>query len=135
MEPKKENNKLTKYDFGINFEPANNSYVALKHETIPNDEKVALGKFFLYFYHVASTTNTVGSEFALNWQTKKVNARLGLLHKFSDDVTSKLRLNDEGKVDGVLKYKISDSVTASVTSGLSVKNITDAKSGALPLGV
>lgn len=135
FEPKKEKNQLTKYDFGVNFEPAEKSFIGLKHETVANKEELAFGKFFLYFYHAASSTNTVGTEFLLNWESKRMEARLGALHKFSDDVSGKIKVNHEGRVDGTLKYKLSEVVTATATTGLCVKNITDAKSGALPLGL
>jgi len=135
FEPKKDKNQLTKYDFGINLEPADKSYIGLKHETVATKDNLALGKFFLYFYHVASPLNTVGTEFSLNWESKRMEARLGALHKFSDDVSGKIKVNHEGRVDGTLKYKISEVVTATATTGITTKNITDAKSGPLPLGL
>jgi hypothetical protein len=57
---------LTKYDFGVAFEPSNRLLVGLKHEST-NNKKVELGKFFLHFFHNASLTQTIGSEFLLDW--------------------------------------------------------------------
>lgn len=48
------NQKLMKYDFGFNWEPATNSVVGLKHEST-NASSLQLGKFFLFFFHNAST--------------------------------------------------------------------------------
>lgn len=136
FEPKKDQHQLSKYDFGINVEPADKSFIGLKHETITRKKDAQnLGKFLLYFYHAASPLNTVGTEFSLDWETKQMGARLGATHKFSDDVSGKVKLNNEGRVDGTLKYKISEAVTATATSGLTIKNVTDAKSGPLPLGI
>ena len=57
---------LTKYDFGVAFEPAANLLVGIRHESL-NAKKLELGKFFLHFFHYASLTQTVGSEFVLDW--------------------------------------------------------------------
>jgi len=47
------NSKVTKYDVGTTFEPADNLFVGLRHETSIK-EKMALGKTFLLFFHRAS---------------------------------------------------------------------------------
>ena len=46
-------------------------------------------------------------------------------HKFNDDLTGIVKANQAGKIDGLLKFKLSDAATAVVTSGFSVSSITD----------
>ena len=57
---------LEKYDFGFTWEPATGCFVGLRHDSTTK-EKLQLGKFFLFFHHVASAANTVGTEFSLDW--------------------------------------------------------------------
>lgn len=125
--------KLTKYDFGVVYEPTNRLLVGIKHESAsPN--KLEFGKFLLYFFHQASFTQTVGSEFNLDWQKKALAARFGIQHVFSSDVTGKFRVNHLGLLDAALKYKLSSSVTVIASTGLDLKGISDAKAKQLPVG-
>ena len=57
---------LEKYDFGLSWAPAVDSFVGLKHESLKKD-KLELGKFFLFFQHNATLSQTVGTEFTLDW--------------------------------------------------------------------
>ena len=133
LDPKTSN--IDKYDFGTTWEPASNCFVGLKHESL-NKEHLELGKFFLYFHHNVSLVNTVGTEFALNWQKKTVDARLGLIHRWNDDTTSKLKVNQNGYVDAVLKHRISNATTASLATGFNLKAvIAEQKSKTLPFGL
>jgi hypothetical protein len=96
----------------------------LKHESTDKD-KIAFGKTLWYFYHAPNATQTVGTEFSMDWPKNTLEARLGMTHKFSDDVTGKIKANNVGKIDAALKFKVSDVMTASVTSGLCVTNIAE----------
>ena len=57
---------LSKYDFGVSWSPAADAFVGLKHESA-NKDKFELGKFFLFFHHNATLSQTVGTEFVLDW--------------------------------------------------------------------
>lgn len=118
---------LTKYDFGVAFEPANTLLIGLKHESL-NKKNLELGKFYLYFLNYATLTQTVGSEFILDWQKKNLTARFGLTHVFSSDLTGKLRVNHSGQADAALKLKLSSNATATVSTGLDLTGVAAAKS-------
>jgi len=45
--------KMTKYDVGLIWEPADKCYIGLKHEST-DKEIVSLGKFLFFFYHNAT---------------------------------------------------------------------------------
>jgi len=124
---------LTKYDFGVVCEPTNNLLVGIRHVST-SENKLEFGKFLLHFFHQASATQTIGSEFSLDWQKKALEARFGLQHVFSSDVTGKFRVNHLGFADAALKYKLSSSVTVTASSGLDLKGISDAKAKQLPVG-
>lgn len=124
---------MTKYDFGVAFEPAANLLVGIKHESL-NAKKLELGKFFLHFFHYASITQTVGSEFVLDWQKKKLDARFGLTHIFNSDLTGKFRLNNNAQLDAALKLKLSSNVTATLSTGLDLTGVSAAKAKQLPFG-
>lgn len=79
------NSKLTKYDFGATFEPADRLLVGIKHEST-NTQKIELGRSLLLFYHQASLVQTIGSEFTLDHKTNSVAARFGLVHDFHPDL-------------------------------------------------
>ena len=104
---------LDKYDFGLAWSPAFGSFVGLKHvsgdQAFPN-----IGRFFIYSHHVSSSTDTVGTEFSLDWQSREVRAQLGLNHKFNDDTNGKFKLDQDGLLSFVLKHKLNSSVTAGV---------------------
>lgn len=120
-----QNKKVEGYNFGVSHAPKDNFHIGVKHESTAKD-KFDLGKFFFYFYHAASATQTIGTEFSLNWASKAVTARAGLSHKFSDDTSGKIKVDHQGQSDFVVKHKISDSVTGTLTSGM---KITDFAAG------
>lgn len=128
------NTKLTKYDFGATFEPADRLLVGIKHEST-NSQKVELGRTLLLFFHQASAIQTIGSEFTLDHRTNAVAARFGLIHNFHPDLVGKFKVNHLGYLDAVLKLRLNSSVTAGFVTGLNLKGITDAKSKALPVGL
>jgi len=127
-------NKFPTYNAGVVFEPSDNALIGLKHESL-NKDKHELGKFFLYYFHKASIANTIGSEFSFDYQKKVVEAKLGLSHKFDDFTTGKIKANNNGTVDALLKHKVSEVVTASVVTSINVKDFANQKSRSpLPLG-
>ncbi len=128
-------NKFPTYHAGVVFEPSDNALIGVKHESV-NKDKVELGKFFLYYFHRASLANSVGSEFSFDYQKKLVEAKLGLSHKFDDSTTGKIKVNNNGTVDALLKHKLSEVVTTSVVTSVNVKDFANGKSKSpLPLGI
>ena len=125
---------LTTYNAGVVWEPADKILIGLRHESV-NKEKLALGNFYLHYYHQASAINTVGTEFKLDWEKKAVTAKLGLLHKFDDNTSGKVKFDQTGKIDALLKHKFSDVVTASAVTSINVKDFAAGKSHTLPLGL
>jgi len=49
----------------------------------------------------------VGTEFAYDYSKKTVDAKVGYSHKFSDDLTGYVKANNAGRIDGLLKFKVS----------------------------
>ena len=133
LDPKKQN--LEKYDFGFAWSPATNAYFGLKHESLAKDT-LQFGKFLMYFTHSATAASTVGTEFALDWQKKVLEAKLGLSHKLNDDTSAKLKVSHNGQLDCLLKHKVNDQLSLFATTGLNVKTvIADNKTKPLPVGV
>jgi len=139
-----EKKRFTGYHGGIVWEPSDKCLVGLKHESSKKekdtdvgkgDEVYQWGKFGLFFFHAPSAINTVGSEFTYNWADKKLEAKLGLTHKFDDNNTGKIKVNHEGKVDALLKHKCCESVTAVAVTSINVKDFANQKGKNLPLGV
>jgi hypothetical protein len=100
----------------------------------PKDIKV--GTFFFYLNHAANANQTVGSEFSFDSQKNTVSANIGLSHKFNDDTSAKFKIDRDGQVNTLLKHKLNNSLTASVTTGFNLTTIV-AKSTtqSLPLGL
>lgn len=126
---------LEKYDFGFNWVLADKANLGFKHESV-NKKALELGKLFLYVNHAASASQTVGSEFALNWATKAIEAKLGVAHKFNGETSGKFKVNQDGHLDAVLKHKINDQITAAFVTGMSLKTIVATqKHKFLPVGL
>jgi hypothetical protein len=133
VDTKKQN--LEKYDWGVNWSPAAGATIGLKHESI-NKNTLELGRFFLFVNHAANASQVVGTEFALNWQSKALEARLGLSHKYNDETSGKFKVNQNGWVDAVLKHKVNSAVTVSLATGFGLKSIiADQKAKVLPVGL
>ena len=125
---------MIKYDLAANVSPSDKSNVGFKHEST-NKAAIELGKFWFYFFHAASASQTLGTEFSLNWAKKEeTTVRLGYAHKFSDDTSGKVKVDDKGKVDGLLKMKLSNTATAAVVTSTSISDYTSGKTQGLPLG-
>ena len=129
------NSNLDKYDFGFSWNPASSAFVGLKHEST-NKKTIEFGRFLLNVNHAANSSQTVGTEFALDWQKKSVEARLGLLHRFNDDTSGKFKVNQCGCVDAVLKHRLNNTVTLNFVTGFCLTQvISESKSQKLPLGL
>ena len=125
---------LEKYDFGVNSQLASGSNFGIKHESTSKDA-IKLGKFFFYFFHNASAYQTIGTEFSIDYQNRASEARLAFLHKFDENVISKFKINHLGHIDALLKYKLSETTTVNVTTGMNVRNFSEQKVRGIPLGV
>lgn len=126
---------LEKYDFGFSWEPAKDVFVALKHESL-NKEHLQLGKFFLLFHHIASSAQTVGTEFALDYQKRALEARLGFSHRFNEDSQAKFKVNHHGYLDAVFKHRVSTATTLGLTTGFNLKSVVIEQKGKnLPFGL
>jgi hypothetical protein len=64
--------------------------------------------------------NRFTSEFSYDWAKKALDVRVGVTHKFTPDVMGFVKVNNVGKVDGMLKVKLSNAVQMCVTSGLTL---------------
>lgn len=125
--------KVQKFDWGFNWNAAQGANFGIKHE---GNSPVALGKFWVFFNHAATSSQTVGTEFAYDWATKKVGAKVGATQKFNDATSGKFKLDNEGKVDAVLKHKYNDTVTASLATGFNLMGIVaENKSKGFPVGL
>jgi hypothetical protein len=126
---------LSKYDFGLNWALSQSASLGVKHEST-NQKALEFGRFSLFVNHAANANQTVGTEFGLNWATKAVEARLGLNHRFNEETSGKFKVNQDGQLDATLKHRINSSVTASLVTGASLRNIVAAqKHKFLPLGI
>ncbi len=126
---------LEKYDFGLSWEAAPSCFLGLRHDSL-NKQQLSLGKFFLFFHHVASASNTLGTEFTLDYHKKVLEARFGLNHKFSEDTSAKFKVNHHGYLDTAIKHRLSNAATLGVVSGFNLKNAAlDSKGKSLPLGL
>ena len=125
--------KVSKFDWGFNWYASQGANFGIKHEGV---SPVQLGKFWVFFNHAATASQTVGTEFAYDWATKKVGAKVGVWQKFNDATQGKFKLDNEGKVDAVLKHKYNDTVTASLATGFQLKGIVaENKSKSFPIGL
>lgn len=127
---------LTKYDFGFTWTPVHNALVGLKHESM-RKELMEIGKIRLFIHNYATQRQTVGTEFSLDWQKRQLEARLGLLHRFDDNTHAKLKIDHHGYIDAIIKHKISQSLSVSVTAGLNVKSdvLESPRNRSLPFGI
>lgn len=129
------NSNLDKYDIGFTYEPSAGAFIGLKHDSTSKDH-IQFGKFLFYFHHVVSQAQTVGTEFAFDYQKKAVTARLGFAHKFNDDTSAKFKVNQIGYVDLALKHRFSNTLTAGFVTGFSLNNVfIDQKTKTLPIGL
>ncbi len=85
-------NKLSKCDFGVNWNPAGKAQVGLKHESA----SLALNKLTVFFSHAANENQTLGSNFVFDLNAKTVQGNLGLAHRFNADTSSKVKISHNG---------------------------------------
>jgi len=110
------------FEHGLVWEPAKDLNVALKYEANCADGSLTKGNF-CFFFHQRLAQHAVGAEFIYNSATNTSGARFGLHHRFQDGLEGKLKVTHEGQLSAVLKRKLSDHLTASVTSGLSLRRV------------
>jgi hypothetical protein len=126
---------LEKYDLGLSWEVAPSCFVGLKHDSTSKNS-VQVGNVLLYLQHAATLTQTVGTEFVLDYQKRALAARVGYSHRFNDDSSGKVRINHHGYLDLALKHKVSNALTLGLVSGFNLKAaVAEKKSTALPFGV
>jgi len=58
-----------------------------------------------------------------------------LTHKFDDNTSGKVKVNHNGVVDGVLKHKLSEKVTAAFVTSLDVHDVSNQKAKPFPVGI
>ena len=75
LEPKL--SSVSTYDFGLSWSPSTNAIVALKHESA-NKARFEIGTLKLILHNYASDRQILGTEFALDWQRRLLQAKLGL---------------------------------------------------------
>lgn len=68
---------VSTYDFGLSWSPSTNAIVALKHESA-NKARFEIGTVKLILHNYASDRQTIGTEFALDWQRWLLQAKVGL---------------------------------------------------------
>ncbi len=93
-----------------------------------NDAKnnpIKLGKFFFNYSHAATTSQTIGSEFAYSWSDKKIEAKLAVAQNFNDTTNGKIKIDQDSNVDAVIKHQFNKTLTANFFSTLSLKSIVD----------
>jgi len=126
---------LDKYEAGLTWSPAENAFVGLRHESL-NKKKVELGKILFFLHHNVSPTRTVGSEFGLEWQSSKVSARVGYQEKIDENTTLKLKVNQAGYLDLLLKRQLNSYLNLGLVTGVSAHRVlSEQKTGTLPLGL
>lgn len=125
---------MTKYDFGLVYAPAENTQIGWKHESF-DKTSIKPGKMWTTYYYAPKSGQAVSSEFGYDVEKKTIDARAGFVHAFTSDLTGKFKINQAGQFDSALKYKISDAVTTTFTSGFNVRSVIDSKGPVLPVGV
>ena len=124
--------KLTKYDFGVLTEPVDSTFIGFKHESGKGD-KIEPGTLKLYTMHHPAG-GVLGGEFALDWASKEITGQVGAaIHR--EGYTLKGKLDNDANVTMVFKQKLSDKVTASVTSGMNLNGFTLNDVNPLPFGI
>jgi hypothetical protein len=109
--------------------------VGLKHDSTSKD-KIQVGKLHLHFHHAATASQTLGTEFVLEYQKRVLEARLGYLHKFNADSSAKFKVNHHGYLDAVFKHRVSSAAILGFATGFNLKNAVAEKKGAsLPFGL
>ena len=126
---------IVKNEFGVTWSPADGSRVGIHH--VAEDNKPAqLGKFWFYFNHAATSAQTVGTVFGYDWNKKEVSARLAVANKFNDSTNGKFKVDQDGKVDAVLKHQYNSTVSASFVTSFNLKTVVETqKTKALPVGL
>ncbi len=127
--------KIVSNEVGFTWSPATGSRFGILHRGA-DKKPLDIGKFWLYFNHAATSSQVVGTEFAYDWSSKAVAAKLGYSQKFNDSTSGKFKIDQDAKVDAVLKHQYNSTVTVSLATGFSVRSIVESqKSKAFPVGL
>jgi len=129
------NQGIINNELGFVWNPASGAKFGIQHVAAEN-KPLDLGKFWFYFSHAASASNTIGSEFSYEWQSKKVDAKLAVSHKFNDATSGKFKIDQDANVDAVIKHQYNSTLTANFVSAFSLKSIVESnKTKKLPIGL
>ena len=127
---------LDKYDCGFSWSAGSNQLLGLKHESL-NKQKLQIGKLLLFVHHYASLNQTLGTEFALDWQKRQLEARMGLQHKFNEQTSAKMKVDHRGYAQVVLRHKLNNTLTVALATNMNVKSqaLEKPRARSLPFGV
>ena len=127
--------KVLNNEFGFVWTPASGAKFGIQH-VAAEKKPLELGKFWFYFSHAATASQTIGSEFAYDWTSKKVDAKLAVAHKFNDTTNGKFKIDQDANVDAVIKHQYNQTLTANFVSAFSLKSIVESnKTKKLPIGL
>ena len=126
---------VLKNEFGVTWSPADGSRIGV-HHVAQEGKPLELGKLWFYFNHAATSAQTIGTVFGYDWNSKQVEARLGVSNKFNDSTSGKFKIDQDGKVDALLKHQYNSTVTATFVTGFNLKTIVETqKTKSLPVGL
>lgn len=127
--------KILTNEVGLTWCPATGSRFGVLHRAV-DKKPLEIGKFWLYFNHAATSSQVVGTEFAYDWSSRAVAAKLGYSQKFNESTSGKFKIDQDAKVDALLKHQYNNTVTVSFASSFSLRSIVESqKSKALPVGL
>lgn len=116
--------KPVKYDAILKY-THNSVDVYLQHFSpakVPKSGGLPLGKVAFNAILNYDKKNTFGSHFKYNHALSKKRIVLGLVHKFSDDVTLKGKVDQKLKMTGSAKVKVNDKLNVTVGGQLNLQN-------------
>lgn len=127
--------KCISYEAGLVHEPKAGALLGLRHRF--NTKGSGLPKLGSSCFMAQQSTQSrlLGVEVTWDHSSCDTAARMAFSHKFDELTYGKMRISHEGAVDGVLKHKISDNLTASFTSGISMVDFSLGKTAPFPFGV
>jgi len=67
----------------------------LKHESF-DKKNIKVGKMWGHFIFTPRAGQSVATEFGVDIQTSTIDARAGLVHPFTNDLTGKFKINSQG---------------------------------------
>ena len=116
--------KPVKYDALVKY--THNSFdLYVQHFSpakVPKAGGLKFGKVALNLISNYDKKNTFGAHFKYNTESKKNRIVLGAVHKLSDDVTLKGKVDNKLKVTGSGKVKLNDKLTVTLGGQLNLQN-------------